>query len=411
MTKKNGFVGIVLTVLVLLVEYRFFFIIRIPAILQRTMTYHNKTLLLLISIFFLMIFGLYVKKIHFTTDIALFLILIGISTWYSYSQYSPRFNEILIPLFAYLSIILYFPLRRVLLSDYESFVKIITIFNVIACLILIAQYFYYEINTNLFLSIYEFYRSGQTAIRNNHLRITYLGTVISLSAVLSIGQLFSNKSKKIHFFNLFLSFIYFFVVSQTRMYVFALLGVIAFQYNKLFSKNRNNILGILFWILFGIIMFFSLGLNDYILAMLKPILDGSYVSNGSYYARIESIEYFYSVLKNKPILGLGLFDPDLGSPYYYLVHSLTGHAMYTDVGILGNIAQFGFPMSIWFLIVMFKMYKIKKIVSDNTLDSLFLFIIFTSLTLIILDPQRIFFLTCTLAIFDSKFKNESLKTE
>lgn len=401
MLKKKNISGMIFYLLILFIEYRFFFLIRIPDVIQRAMTYHNKMILLSVIVIFTITFGLYKRKIVFTNYIFFFLLIVFLSSIYSYFKYHPTSEEILVPLAAYCCILLYFPLRKIFSNSFEECVKLLTLFNIIACLVLFLQFIIYDLNGNIFLSIYEFYRSGEVAVRDNHIRITYLGTAISLSSVISVGYLFSAKNQKLtHLINVVFSIVYFYFVSQTRMYVFALLAVVIFQYNVGAGNKNKNHVKMFLWIIFVVTIFFSFGLYDYIYSILAPIFDGSYTSIGSYYARLDALEYFTEVIINNPLTGNGLLKPNRGSIYYHIIHSFSGNATYSDVGILGVTAQFGIPMLLWYLFLMKKMFRILKIAKKPILHSLFLFTIFTSLTLIVLDPQRIFFIAFTLAIFD-----------
>lgn len=401
----SDFFAIGIMLLLLLIEYRFFFLIKIPDFIQKTMTYHNKLLIFIISIVFFIVYGLYKKKLLFTYEIVVFLSLILISIFYSYEIYNPQLNEIIIPAVSYLMIILYFPLRKVLVNNISLFIKLLSILNIMACLTLITQYTVFTFNRTVFLSIYEFYRSGEIAIRNGDIRITYLGTIISLSCIISIGVLI-NTSKKIevnrfmHVSNILLSLIYFQFISQTRMYVVSILATIIIQFYFVLSDKNNKWLKRILFLIGLVFVSYSFGIVDFIIQLIAPIRDGSYIYDGSYYARLDSIEFFSEVIKNHPFSGNGILDPNVGSPHYYQIHGLKGQSYYSDVGILGTVAQFGLPMFFWYVFLLYKIFIIRKRTNDLLINSLFLFVIITSATLIVLDPQRMLFLIITLAIID-----------
>lgn len=392
--------------LILLVEYRFFFLIRIPDFIQRTMTYHNKLLIFILCFSWYLIYGLNRKKKIFSFLINVFIMLIFISMFYSFKKYDPQIDEILVPAVAYLTIFLYFPLRKFLINNFSFFVKVLTWFNIIASLILLLQYLVYSFSGNLFLSVYEFYRSGEIAVRNGNIRITYLGTIVSFSCILSIGIFFKykgivNKRRIFHLCNIALSLIYFQVVSQTRMYVVSTVATLILHFYYKLSNDTNKWLKRIVLIVGLVFIGFSVGLNDYISNFIEPLRDGSYIYDGSYYARLDSVEFFSQVAMDKPFLGNGILSPNTGSLYYSQIRGVRGQSFYTDVGLIGTAAQFGFFMVVWYVLLLLKIFKIRILTKDSIINSLFLFILITSATLIVLDPQRILFLTISLAVIDA----------
>lgn len=395
-----------LVVLILLVEYRFFFVIRFPDSIQRFMTYQNKILILLLSLIFFMCYGLFRRRQIFTPYIIFFISWMCISAFYAEKMYEPTINESIVRLIAYLTIIMYFPFKMYLQKNLFFFIRLLTYINIIAIMIMLIQFLVYKQTNSIFLQIYEFYRTGEVAIRNDSVRITYLGTIISLSTVLSIGCLFKSIDKRLCIINIIFSMLYFQFVSQTRMYVLALGATLIFQAYKSISNTRSKWFKRFIFMLGIFFAAFSLGIGEYLYNLVRPLLDGTYISDGSYYARLDSINHFLMVIKNHPIIGYGLFQPDIGSPYYYVIRGLTGHAMYTDVGILGVTAQFGIPFSLVFIFLLVKIYRLNKYVGeDEIINSLLLFIVFSSLTLIVLNPQRITFFAISLAIIDTIYQN------
>lgn len=155
----------------------------------------------------------------------------------------------------------------------------------------------------------------------------------------------------------------------------------------------------MFFIVILLLVFYS-GVLDYFRMLIQPFIDGSYIYDGSYYARLESLNYFSDVIKSNPLFGNGLLLPNAKSSYYNIITGPMGYAFYTDVGILGLTAQFGIPMLIWYLLLIKYIFKIYQINHNKIILSLVIFICLSSATLIVTDPQRITFLILSLSIID-----------
>lgn len=395
--------------LVILCEYYFFYVVPFPASVQKFFTYKNKIGLL----FFIILAYLSVRILNsnkqkvgiFNNYVILFLCLIFISVIYCINKYEFAKSELIVPLVAFISILWFVPLSLYLRNHMGYFVMSLTYTNIIAGIIVLIQGIYFFISQNVFLHVYEIYQPGIFPVRNGLLRITYLGTVMSLSCVVSIGILFSERSKhkKLHITNCIITFLYFLLVSQTRMYIFCLTLVVVILFiKKNFKLTSNSLLKLfLFTICFVFVYFFVL--RDYAYDIIRPLLNGSYQYDGSYYARIDAISYFFNTIKENTFLGLGILEPGRFTDNYATFHGPTGHAVMTDVGLLGSVARLGIPILIWYIFLLFKLYWLQHISNNFLLTSIFYFILFTSVSLIVLDPQRIFFLSTSLAIFNYVF--------
>lgn len=193
LNKKLNYVLNLFILLILLIEYRFFYLISFPDMIQKTMTYHNKVLVFLVSLGLFLCYGVYKKNVLFSKYVYSYIILIALSALFSYLKYQPNLNEIVLPLVAYLSIVLYFPMRRYLKNHTPFFINLLTWLNIIANVVMVIQLFYYRLTFKVFLHIYEFYSVGRIFTRDGDIRITYLGTIISFSCIVSIGIIFLKK--------------------------------------------------------------------------------------------------------------------------------------------------------------------------------------------------------------------------
>ncbi|MBO0467081.1 hypothetical protein JZO73_05985 [Enterococcus plantarum] len=396
--------AVLIVMFIFMIEYRFFYLIRFPDFFQKLFTYQNKTLLFLITIVLCILWGKGRVKLQLSKYIVSLLIWISISAIYCIIVYKPHLNEVLVPFTAYFSLLLYYPLVNIMRRDLGKLIVILTWFNIMACIILLMQFVVYKETGKLFLSVYEFYKTNMLTIRDGNVRIIYSSTIVSLSALISMGKIFDEekRNKLFHWTNLLLSLLYFYLVSQTRMYVISLLIVFVLLFIRKNSKLQlSKIVSFIFGISIISIFFSLLGFFDYVFNLINPLLYGTYQNDGSYYARLDGIQYYLNVIKEKTVLGLGMFDPDRTSIFYNLVHGNTGKLFYTDIGILGSMAKLGAPVLIWYIFLLRKLGAIVLNVKENIVFSLYSFIVLTTITLVVLDPQRIFFLTFSMAIFEA----------
>jgi hypothetical protein len=391
----------------LLMEYRFFYILPLPQAIAKTNTYHNKLMeLIWIFLFVLFVVKYRLQNYKYRNIVFAFLIIVTIDVVYTIVTYrNEPIQNILVPYIAYLTILLYFPLSEYFSTKLNRFSSMLAGMNIIACLIVTAQAFIYNKTGRLFLSIYEFERSEKIAVRDGEIRITYISTIVSIAMVFAICNLVILKRKIIlNGISLLLGYIYFYYVAQTRMYVFlfALLLLFAFYFEN-DNKKKARALIVLLVTLVIVAGFFAFNVPEAIASLIRPLQDGSYQTNGSYYARLDAYVYYWDSILAHPLFGLGVMNADKTSPNYYVIHGTRGVAYYSDIGLFGSVAEFGIPILILFIYMMAKtfpakdqmdirMYRFKKIY--------WLFILLSCISLCVLDPQRIIVLSIGLALFN-----------
>ena len=401
----------------LLLEYRFFFMIPLPYTIDKLNTYHTRYLELLCVLVMCLAYRRY-KKEYFSyyNNVIVFILIIIVDLICTLVRYSGvSMHEVIAPFSAYLLILLYFPLSGYFRSEghFESFKRLLLRFNIVACALLVFQAFVYNTRHWLFLKVYEITYLDDLQIRGGLLRITYLTTIVSISVVISATELFSAKKHVIsNSVNLIVSAVYFGYVAQTRMYIIVLLLVGLYVFY--FLKNDTNKFVVTSTLLIGtaLIVFLAVKLDvkTMLYKLIQPLFNGSYIRNGSYYARFEALFHFSKAILQYPLTGLGIIVPDTTSDYYYVIHGPHGWAVYTDVGILGTTAEFGLPMLIWFIYMMARTRKaIGELHSEESFYSkaFFVFILLSCVSLSIFDPQRVIILPLVLAINDRAIRNSS----
>lgn len=188
--------------------------------------------------------------------------------------------------------------------------------------------------------------------------------------------------------NFFLSMLFLVYVAQTRILIFSVVFCIVLDfYCSLGYKRKNSAIKRFLSVSVMLLVAVSLGLGNVLLQLIEPFRNGSYLEEGSYFARIEAIPYYLKMLFKYPITGLGAIMADKGSAYYQLIHGKQGYLNFSDVGIIGSIAKFGVFILLWYILFINRLYKITK--NNKNLKVWLSYIFITSFTLSLFDPQRV----------------------
>lgn len=191
-------------------------------------------------------------------------------------------------------------------------------------------------------------------------------------------------------------------VSKTRMsilIVWTTVGIILLT-KDVGLKMKNIAKRILFIVL--IIFFINQVMNSELFKLFVAEFNVTTVSTTN---RIGEIEYYTKSILSSPInfiFGKG-FVYDQNIKYLYVIQGYQGVFSRSDIGLLGFIHEFGLAGFIWYLYIVFhigniivKLRKNKKYPFD--LIVLYLYFIFGSGTLFILNPERIIFFPLLLAM-------------
>ncbi len=370
-------------ILILLVEYRFFFLLPNFA-LDNALSYQSQLAFAVVSIIFFLVSTILSHQVTLNKTIWLFIALSCYSALIVFTRYQVSYQSIIDPLivnFSFLSVgayVVYFRDR----DNFNFFIKILTIFNIFAASLLLIQFVYFGVKGNLFLRIYEY---ANTPLIRNGLRIYFLDTMFCLSYLFSLGEFIKHKSK-LHLFNMALTFTVLYFVSQTRI-----LYLTIFLITVLFLMSSNNFYMTLLkttilFLGFLLLIFFEIG-NQSLLGNLLFFNENS-DSTGSVYARQYAISYYFQKLEEYPLSGIGNFVVDNTSEYFAILHGDKGYANFSDIGFLGSISKYGLLFLIWFLIYMRGL--IQRIKISDQIKIFVYFSIMTLPTLFIFDTQRIF---------------------
>jgi hypothetical protein len=405
-------------VLILLLEVRFFYIIKLPKIIEGFNNYNNKMIILIMIIFLISIMIVTnkfrkTKNYKFNTHIWSLSCLICIQLIYSYYKYNQGIKSLILSSYFFFIIFMYYILIN-FLDDRKEFEKVINtmiIFSLILSIEFLIQGLVYQISGKMFLNISEISDSvGGIYIRNNRLRLTQPSTLISFCVILSYSRFFIAKNKFIKLINLFnivFGICYLNFVCQTR--ILLIVVIVSVVSMSIFKSEKSIVKKIMMSILIMSIMIFVLNMDA-----SREFLSSfnSSENSGSVYARKEAIEYYFTIIKQNPINAMGLIYEVTGNYLYYVLHGPQGYLFTTDVGILGLWTMLGTFGLIWYISFIMKIIKLtfgsgkKYNNSINKMENIgvIVFLISTSFTLIITDPQRIILLPFVMVIVEYNHK-------
>jgi len=391
----NKLIGLLTLFGILLLETQFFHLI--------TLTYNNSyrkhLIVFIIAISFFLLLNKFIgyHKFKFNGFVLSFFIIFIIDFLISLYRYNLDIITLFLNSNHYLIIFASYIIVYCMNAIGKNLVlKVFMVFTLISSVLLITQYLLFP-STGFFLAI-----ENQSNFRFGSLRITQGEGLINIVTVLSFGLLLNRdtKSKILPLLTFTFGFLELFLVQKTRMailcVVLACLVLLIIKYFKNIGKT---------YLLFILMVFLVFLLQH--LGILEKYLS-SFTSNSYSFSaqnRNEAIAFYLGQLKEYIIFGMGF--PPLDS---VLVKGYSGTFYKDDVGIIGYLNTFGTVGLVWYIVLLIALLKvliksmILKTVSYNfeTLG-LVMYVIFTSGTLIITDPQRIIALPILLALFHNNY--------
>lgn len=270
--------------------------------------------------------------------------------------------------------------------------NIFMIFVLILSTILLFQYYLYDkIGFFIYIERHDF--------RFGSLRMTQGEGIINIIIIIAFGQILNNNKYK---WNQIISYLTFFIglaelilVQKTR---YAILCVVVSCIIMIFIKNIKRFLT--FIILFSILalLYFFIKNTTFYDQYISSLSN----SEGSLMTRNLEIQFYLDQFKDHKTFGMG-FTPENST----IKSGFFGSYFRDDVGIVGLLNTFGIVGFVWYILMLGKsILIILKSISLNTIKysyeclGLIIFVILTSATLIITDPQRIVGLPIFFALLD-----------
>ncbi|YCI38228.1 hypothetical protein M1D49_02730 [Bacillus sp. PK3-056] len=360
----------IIVLLILIIEVNYFSILNVPYINENS-TYHFKLITFLISIIsfsFIVIVEKNSKlqlKRYYNLPVVLFIISVVMICLFSISLYNQSIFGTFKVSYFYWIVLLYYFLSFFCLIEYKNFkflINSIIWIGTIYSLILIVQYYFLKLGIGQFLIFRE---TGLTVNLNNY-RIARPADFIAFSAVLLYAKLHSCNNKKLKnvlTFGLIINLIYLIFVSQTRIYILAVLIAIVGTFFML-NKTKSLAKKYLYFLIFVVLL---LGSSQFISNFISSFSEGDRIKSTN--IRMEEIEFFLNQIFNNYFFGRGFLDPSIPSNLY-LINGPYGNYFVSDVGVLGFLALFGLLGVLFLLIIVFKIIRTIKSIMNKRLVSI-----------------------------------------
>ena len=303
---------------------------------------------------------------RFSWIVLTFVLLNIISLIFIFSRYGSLDSTAMMSFYYGLGIIIYFPMKKMHSVGLPvlDFTKTIGAIGMLSVLI---QTAFFNLSGHLLVHSINV---AKLQIRSG-LRITYYDMFFIFVAAIAVGSILK-KSKRIDWVILLEAVAYFYVVSQTRYLEISLaLMIVAIISVNLLSQLKGKYISF-FNLFFSLPVLIVAGIIAMNMAkkLIAPLKDGSYMSDGSYFARFGELEYYAQAIQGSPIFGLGNFTASVDSIFWTLLHGPYGFYYTQDMGLFGDVARLGFPILVWFVLVV--IYVFRKMLHPYTLPLLLL---------------------------------------
>lgn len=391
-------------VILLLLEVNFFYIIPLPESFGNLNSATKKYIIIFIIILTLCICSkriLKINKFYFLPDIIFFIVLYIFEIIYSHILYNQSFFDGFRASHFYIVVLFYFVYAYVFrktkdITKIQCFIICITL---ILSVLYLIQFYLYNFNI-IFLNV------DMSKMRFNTIRIYENGDILVFSIIIAFSNLIKagtrKKYKIILFANILFGVLNLILVIKWRIgivaTIVAIVTIIVIKYKQSFLKL------VISTILTIIILVISLNTT-----VMKDYLNSFNNEDVSINARQFEINFYLSQLKEYPLFGVGFIRVE-ENQFNNLSKLVNGNDYFTyykdDVGFIGFINTFGIIGGIWYIVLIMKcLYVIiknkrKKMDESYELIGIFIYLVLTSNSAIIMNAQRIMILPIILSIFD-----------
>lgn len=377
---------IITFIAILLLNSQFFFIPQIVSPFFIGNSYHNKLLItLLCIIIFLFWFVENFKEIRFNKIdllvVSYFLLtLLLLCIQLAISNESKL--ELIGNYYYNLVILLYFPLTSFMLKQHRNRDIIVNLIIFIGILYLLSTIIIYYFILN---GIQVTKISSVTLVHyvNGALRLPQTSDFIGFSVLLMTIKMVEKKRDSLMVLLISLSMYVLLKISQVRMIFVTCLVFILYSLILLGIKKFNKLSKLimcLFISLFFVFLFFRFELIN--------VLIGEGQRSASVFYRFDVISFYATHFFDNLIFGFGYSN------------SVRDIYSITDIGLMGFIFKYGMIGFFWILFYFFILIKItkKKIITSNLIV---IYLLITSISLSIFDPQRILYFPILLAMLNT----------
>ena len=405
--KNTNRIFTILFSILVLVEFRFFYLFPLPEIFSGSSS--NKFLVSILCICIFFVYIIIYKKIElglFGKYLILLFIVLVILILNEFAGRKYNIGAIIWYYLPFCILMVYFPFKKWIAEDknYKYFIKFTSVASIILCILFIYQVI--SAKNNIFLYIDDMYRY------NNQMKLRIYGVTDGLLRVFSIillNDIFKNRFKNImlELFAFILIISSMIIVEQARFYLICIILSCLLLYINYYGLKVN------FTTMFIGILIFSLSFF-FLYKNSASILGSINENTGSSYARMDAIKYYLENIFDNFIFGFGRIIPDQWSNKYLIVKGPYGIFNYDDIGIVGVLASMGAIIFLWYIFVAIKMISVYRKSTPISKSLIFLFLI-SMLISSYLDNTRIICLALTFAWIDKEWssneKREQLYTD
>ena len=292
----------------------------------------------------------------------------------------------------YVFVLLAIPLTYVFYvnDDYKKFMNNVLILVTIALgLVLLHAILYNSYGIELLnVGIYT-----RKLTRNGRMRMWDLSSLEGMAIIYGLYRFMCDKRKNILYLIQAIICVFSLIyVEQTRMMMIALAASILFLVVKTIKETEEIVAK-------GIIIVMLCALGG---ILIVPKLIDSFNKGISISYRLIEMQFTYRLLQSRGIFGMGLINVSMQKYLYY--RGIYSNISLDDIGIIGYTAQAG----IWSIgIYLFPMIRMAWILFHGEkndfkvfLWSIYIYLLVTSATLLVIDSQRILMWPFCLALFE-----------
>lgn len=389
----------------LLFQVNFFdFLDTKDSILQGLASYSQKKILVLFILVYLVVRPLFIEK---KENKSYFKVFVGFTmfAWLAILFATVHiFHQGLLSTFFigyyFLILLLYFPFSRffVTWNVWDSVIRITAIFSVILSSTKIVQSFFLS-----FLHKNIFYLNNidyDTAIQMKFMTLgftriasatdfVFVATAFLIMGIILDRQIFSSKVRTCL---LLVNVFYIIVIGQTRLYIILMILILSLFLLKQFIKVNGSLLTA------SVITVIAIPFLFLIIMIMNKVLFSDSSRAIAFTIRLQAMQYYLDNIALNGWFSMGFARDDLFST---LIHGGSFLYNFDDVGMIGFVGRFGWlgVTSLAFFIVSLIMNFIRSLRKYTTFICIVI-LIGTSVSVSLLDPQRIFYLPLILAFMD-----------
>lgn len=295
--------------------------------------------------------------------------------------------------------------------DVKQILEAINRINIVWCILVIIQSVLYK-NDIIFMDFESLFLGEEVYMRYGSFRV-YAAVFADCMIIYNFSVLYqSRKDKSVKWFTHLFAFVIgvycMFAINQTKaeqVYVLTSVGLIILIGGKTIRSKVVTIVAIM-----GAVFLIY---NTEYMARIMSIFGSEMSESHSVSHRLYAYEYYAECIKNNPIWGNGFaMTTSILNPYYSVEHGPSGFAYYSDVGVVGLVANTGlFSIIIYFIPMIHigrNVYKIVKAssVKEKSFElAFFLYLCISSITLITTDAHRMIQFAFAIAFYEYMAKS------